>query len=75
MVSKNLNQTEVAEATRLDQDAVRFHAETIVSSLDGLEVDHLGALAVRLVFCFSSWDGRDTSSSSSSAACELNSQI
>lgn len=46
MVSKNVNQTEVEEATRLDLNAVRFHSDDIVASLDGLDVDHLGALAV-----------------------------
>lgn len=46
MKSKDATTNDLAEAARLDQDAVRFHPEQIVASLDGLEVDHLGALAV-----------------------------
>lgn len=46
MVSKHAATKDVTEATRLDQDAVRFHPEEITASLEGLGVDHLGALAV-----------------------------
>lgn len=46
MVSKHPERADLAEATRLDQDAVRFHSEDIVAALDGSEFDHLGAKAV-----------------------------
>ncbi|CAM9400430.1 unnamed protein product, partial [Hapterophycus canaliculatus] len=46
MVSKHFSRSDLAEAVRLDQDAVRFHPEEIVASLQGSGADHLGALAV-----------------------------
>lgn len=46
MVTKHFERDDLAEAVRLDQDAVRFHPEEIVASLDGSGVDHIGALAV-----------------------------
>ncbi|CAN0543525.1 unnamed protein product [Ectocarpus sp. 12 AP-2014] len=48
MVSKDLPEADLVEAARLDQDAVRFHPEEIVASLEGSGVDHIAALAVRL---------------------------
>lgn len=52
MVSEGLQRADLAEAARLDQDAVRFHAEDIVAALDGSDVDHLGAKAVSVFFFF-----------------------
>ena len=46
-MTAHITRKDLAEAARLDQDAVRFHPEEIVASLEGLGVDHLGALAVR----------------------------
>lgn len=47
-MSKDLPEADLVEAARLDQDAVRFHPEEIVASLEGSGVDHIAALAVRV---------------------------
>lgn len=49
-MTEHISRADLAEAARLDQDAVRFHPEEIVASLEGLGVDHLGALAVSFPF-------------------------
>lgn len=54
MVSKHLDRVDLAEAARLDQNAVRFHPEEIKEALDGSGTDHLGAMAVS--FALSSSD-------------------
>lgn len=46
MVSNHLERDDLAEAARLDQDAVRFHPEEIEQALEGSGTDHLGAKAV-----------------------------
>lgn len=49
MVSKHVERPVLAEAARLDQDAVRFHPEDIEAAVDGSGTDHLGAKAVSFV--------------------------
>ena len=49
MVSNHLERSDLAEAARLDQDAVRFHPEDIEQALEGSGTDHLGAKAVSLL--------------------------
>lgn len=50
MMSKNLNATQVEESGRLlGLDAIRNYPEKIVAALGSLEIDHIGALAVRLL--------------------------
>lgn len=46
-MSKGLPEADLVEAARLDQNAVRFHPEQIVASLEGSGVDHIAALGVR----------------------------
>eukprot|EP00752_Nemacystus_decipiens_P018203 g16332.t1 len=53
MVSKHLERGDLAEAARLDQDAVRFHPEIIEQALEGSGTDHLGAKAVMTKFLWS----------------------
>eukprot|EP00903_Cladosiphon_okamuranus_P007639 g7408.t1 len=45
IVSKHLPRRDLAEAISLEQDAVRYHPEQIVSALNGTGIDHMGALA------------------------------
>lgn len=49
MEAMDVSREDLEEASRLDQDAVRFHPEDIVASLEELDVDHIGALAVSLL--------------------------
>lgn len=49
MAAMNVSREDVGEASRLDQDTVRFHPEKIAASLQGLAVDHEAALGVGLV--------------------------
>ncbi|CAM9692366.1 unnamed protein product [Scytosiphon promiscuus] len=53
MISKHFPRGDLAEAVRLDQDAVRFHPEEIVAALEGSGVDHIGALAVMAEYLWS----------------------
>ncbi|CBJ33653.1 Alpha-(1,6)-fucosyltransferase, family GT23 [Ectocarpus siliculosus] len=53
MVSKDLPEAELVEVARLDQDAVRFHPEEIVASLEGSGVDHIAALAAMAKYLWS----------------------
>ncbi|CAB1104168.1 GT23 [Ectocarpus sp. CCAP 1310/34] len=53
MVSKGLPKADLVEAARLDQDAVRFHPEEIVASLEGSGVDHIAALAAMAKYLWS----------------------
>lgn len=53
MVSKHLERTDLAEAARLDQDAVRFHPEDIDAALEGSGFDHLGAKAAMAKYLWS----------------------
>ncbi|CAN0312629.1 unnamed protein product [Ectocarpus sp. 12 AP-2014] len=53
MVSKDLPEADLVEAARLDQDAVRFHPEEIVASLEGSGVDHIAALAAMAKYLWS----------------------
>lgn len=50
MVSRHEERADLAEALRLDQDAVRFHPEQIEAALEESGTDHLGAKAVSFFF-------------------------
>lgn len=46
--SNNASEADKQQAAALKQDNIRFPPRQIPDSLEGLEIDHLGALAVRL---------------------------
>ena len=47
MMSVHVAKEDREKAIRLDQDAVRFHPEKIVESLDSFKTGHFEGLAVR----------------------------
>eukprot|EP00903_Cladosiphon_okamuranus_P005843 g5784.t1 len=53
MVTNHLDRSDLAEAARLDQDAVRFHPEEIEAALEGSGTDHLGAKAAMAKYLWS----------------------